>query len=248
MVDFARINAERRAAQHEQRREQYIYNHLMNYLDHFSVDCETLSVRPDAAIIAIGAQQFNPFNGEMGGTHYVEVEFDSAARAGHVSGDTMAWWMTQEIAAKRIFSNHKSTKQPLSLALEGLANFLRPSGVVAKIWTMGPAEDATWLRNAYRLGAVGMSEPWHYQNSYDVRTLVLAAALDGDWPARSTPMHHALHDATYQAQVVSHCMMKLRKGIGMAPPKSNTAKPPATKTTKVDIGPAPTPEDEDDEL
>ena len=246
MVDFARLNAERRARQ----RKPYIYDYLMNYLDHFSIDCETLSVRPNAAIISIGAQQFNPFNGEMGATHYVEVEFDSAARAGHVSGDTVAWWLTMDAAAMRLFRNDKKTKQPLSLALEGLANFMRPSGVIPKIWTMGPAEDATWLRNAYINGAVGMKEAWHYQNSYDVRTIVLAADLQ-DWPARSTPLHHALHDATYQAQVVTHCMMKLRKGLGMAPPKfmSETAKrPAATKTTKVDIGPAPVPEEEDDEL
>ncbi len=54
------------------------------------IDIETVSTRPDAAIMAIGACKFAISSGEIGETFYCAVDLDSCFRLGMVAdGDTL---------------------------------------------------------------------------------------------------------------------------------------------------------------
>ena len=206
-------------------------------MEHFSIDLETLGTRYNAPVISIGVQQFDPASGRMGGTFYREIDLDSAIRAGKVSGSTLAWWMTQSDAARQLFVD-KPDKVPLATALDMLATWMRGMAPVPKVWGNGATFDITLLEHAYDTGCVGLREPWHFRNVRDMRTIVEAADLR-QWPERGKGVHHhALNDATYQAQVISAAWQKCR---GIVVPPGGKAK--ATPTPKRELLQANTDDD-----
>lgn len=196
--------------------------------DHFSGDLETLSNKYDSAIISIGFQQFDPNTGKLGATFYREIDFNSAAKYGRVTGDTLAWWMSQGDKARRVFTENKKDKVSLPQALDELATWMRGRAIAPKVWGNGATFGVTILEHAYDKGCVGLVPPWHYTNVRDMRTAVdMAGLTPGEWPKREGVHHNALDDAVYQAKVISACWMKIRRqGI---PPLDLT---PVLKTTK----------------
>lgn len=186
----------------------------MMHFDHFSIDLETLDNRYSSAIISVGVQQFDPNTGKLGATFYREIDFDSASKAGTVSGSTLSWWMTQDIKAKRIFAKDDAKKVALATALDELRTWMSGLSPVPRVWGNGSSFDITILEHAYINGSVGLAPAWHFANIRDMRTIVEDAQLDGtEWPKRVGVHHNALDDATYQAQVISYCRMKINKAL-----------------------------------
>jgi hypothetical protein len=175
-----------------------------NTLDHFSIDLETLSTKYDAAILSIGAQQFDIKSGKLGGTYYAEVDITSAIKAGRVDGKTLAWWMRQDAKAKRVFA--EEGKKPLSVALDELLQWMRGKSMAPRVYGNGATFDITILEVAYERGCVGLQPGWHYTNVRDMRTLVDVAQEIAGFDQRSVDRvgthHNALDDATYQANVM----------------------------------------------
>lgn len=174
----------------------------------FSIDCEGLGRAYDAPIIAIGAVAFNRTTGKLGATFYEEIAIDSAIRSGRVDGQTVAWWITQSSRAKSIFSTPDEKKGSLATVLEKFSSWMRNAGKgVPRAWFNGIAQDGAWLEHAYTVGGHGLTCPWHYNNSRDLRVIVeLAEDIAGF--DRSTVKsvgvdHNAIDDATYQANVIS---------------------------------------------
>lgn len=183
-------------------------------MDHFSIDLETLHTRYNAAILSIGVAQFNPDTAKIGMTFYREIDFDSAIKYGHVSADTLRWWINQDSKAKRVFGNEG--KVVLVQALDELTTWMRDRCMAPKVWGNGSTFDITILEHAYDKGSVGLKEPWHYTNIRDMRTLVDLAGYGATaWPFPRTGVpHNALDDAVFQAGVISACWQKVRKSIG----------------------------------
>lgn len=180
-----------------------------------SLDLETLSLRHDAAIISIGCVEFDRYTGEFGAEFYREVEFESAVKSGHVSGETLRWWMERDERAKRVFLNAEK-KFALAVALDEFTTWVRSRQQNGGyIWANGPAEDISWMRSAYVAGCVGLQPPWHYSNVRDMRT-ILDAAMTVDpsfkvkWARDAT--HHALQDAKDQAKAIAQCFTSLTGG------------------------------------
>lgn len=214
----------------------------------FSIDLETLHNRYNAAIISIGAVQFNADTGKIGETFYREIDFDSAVRAGKVNGSTLAWWMRQEAKAKRIFSEGKN-KIPLAVALDDLRTWIlkvTPSGEDVRPWGNGSSFDITILEHAYENGAVGLKEPWDFWNIRDMRTIVdVCDFRKEDWPFPADAVaHNALDDAMRQAQIISACWMKARHAMFGKPASINTKVDKRTVSKPV----APIVPDDDEEL
>lgn len=191
-------------------------------MNDISIDLETLSTRHDAAILSIGATQFDRNTGEIGDKFYREVCIDSAIENGHVSGSTLSWWMQQSERARELFAE---TRWKLSLggALNDLQVFVerRPA---AKVWGNGATFDITILEQAYAKS--GRSAPWEYWNIRDLRTLVDAAEANG-FDKASIPFegtaHNALDDAVHQAKIASAAWRAVTNRIS-----------PATVTALVD--------------
>lgn len=174
-----------------------------------SIDCETLALGVNPAIISFGAQLFDRDSGKLGPSIYHEIDPRSAVKSGTIDGSTIVWWMNQGDTARRLFETDQKalqSKLPLATALHTLINFMsQECDHSVRVWSNGPAEDITWLNSAFERGSVGLAAPWLYKNVRDVRTIVDAAKARG-WRREGVPSvgttHHALDDAKYQANVV----------------------------------------------
>lgn len=167
-----------------------------------SFDLETLSTRPNAAIISIGAVAFDRDSGKIGTSLYLEIAVDDAIKHGHVSGSTIGWWITQGGSAKSVFSG-KHEKVNLHTALCRVKAFVMACGPDARVWGNGSTADITWLESAFAsAGGFDMAVPWKYWNIRDVRTTVDDAALPRDAVPREGTHHNALDDAVHQAKLV----------------------------------------------
>lgn len=195
-------------------------------LNDISIDCETLGLSVDAAILSIGAVRFDRTTGKHLATYYVEIDGDSAIRGRAVSFSTVAWWIKQGGAAKQVF-NDSNPKQNLPTALMDFAAWCRGVGAgVPQVWFNGPCEDGAWLKDAYTRNCVGLQQAWGHMNVRDMRTIVdLAQEFAGfEWsqvPAVGTS-HNALDDAIYQANVISHCYGLLRRANKVASPSTSS--------------------------
>jgi 3' exoribonuclease, RNase T-like len=193
-----------------------------------SLDCETLGLGVNPAIVSIGVQLFDRVSGKLGPTFYHEIDLFTALKSGGVTGSTLSWWLKQGPNALRIFSKEPEVlknKLPLATALHALINFLRESASGdVRVWANGPCADVTWLESAFDKGAVGLAPPWSYKNVRCYRTLVDAAEAVGfniNNVMFTGTRHNALADATYQAHVMMLAWRVLTKGAanGAVAPK-----------------------------
>jgi exodeoxyribonuclease VIII len=168
------------------------------------VDLETLSVRPNAAILVIGAIKFN--RGEKWKDDfdikdldkldffYVRIKLDSCANAGlHIDPVTEKWWSEQDEESK-----YEALTNPFRVSLkEALMSFKEWFGYnhYTKIWGNGSSFDCTILGEAYK--RCGMEIPWKFFNERDLRTVMdLGNVRMCDLPQYGK--HNALYDCYRQ--------------------------------------------------
>ncbi|RMG25955.1 MAG: 3'-5' exoribonuclease [Methanobacteriota archaeon] len=167
-------------------------------MKHCMLDLETLSVKPNAAIISIGAVQFDPFSiGAIGDTFYSPVSVKSCVKAGlDISKSTVDWWEKQSNEAKIVLSEASKPDAPeLYDVLLAFSKWYREHGFVA-LWGQGSDFDNVILRSAY--DALGLSAPWKYTENRcyrTIRSLAPDVAIE-----REGIYHNALDDAIYQAK------------------------------------------------
>lgn len=169
------------------------------------IDLETLSTRPDAAILSIGACYFDIDTGKIGHTFHRNVMLIDAPRVGHISADTVKWWLKQSDDARLAIAEPKNAID-IAMALMELRDFI-PGNKQAKFWSNGATFDLVILRSAF--DRCGHIVPWQYWQERDTSTIVdIAQRLTGVNVSKSTPFegvkHDALADAVHQARYVSH--------------------------------------------
>lgn len=202
---------------HETYRQPYLayYQHLIrhgNDMDDISLDCETLSTQPNAALLSIAAVQFNRDTGVIGKHFYTLIDMSDAIKYGHVSAQTLAWWLVAadtEQARLHLFTTDQ--KRPkLYFALQSLIAFIHECSPNPRVWGNGASADITWLEHALYAAGEGLSIPWHYKRVRDMRTLIDAARLDLDSVRHvNGARHDALVDATWQAHAIAAATHKL---------------------------------------
>lgn len=198
---------------------------MTDHLDHFSIDLETLGTRYSAAILSIGAVQFDPQTGALGREFYKEVDLASAIKSGSITASTLEWWVRQSEKAREVFQN-KPSKVPLAQALDELTSWLRSSAMAPKVWGNGATFDISILEHAYDHGCVGLKEAWHFTNIRDCRTILdVSGLLHPDYPPATGTHHNALDDARWQAQLISRCWRKCRGLPIVAKQNKATPKP-----------------------
>lgn len=170
---------------------------------HVCLDLETLSLRSDAVITAIGAVAWetpNPTIGDFFSKFECKLSLDQPGR--HMDPSTVAWWLRQsDEARKHAFGGETS----LGAAFIYLRNWLEGIGEDGikdvYVWTNDPSFDAAILKSANG----GDSPPWYYRNTRCVRTASdLVSELEyQDLKERLeiTP-HYALDDARLSGAVV----------------------------------------------
>lgn len=159
------------------------------------IDLETLSTRPDAMVVAIGAVAFGPAG--TGWEFYRVIEPSQAA--GHIDPSTVAWWMRQGADARAIFRDDWGPER-LSLA-EALLEFRAFLGDAAdglRVWGHGSSFDIPIIESAFR--ACGHPVPWGHRAPRDTRTILELAGVKVTMP--EDEKHNALSDARAQARAV----------------------------------------------
>jgi len=163
-------------------------------MKHIMLDLETMSTSSNAAIVAIGAVEFD--GNKLGEEFYARVSLDSSMQlGGEVSASTILWWTQQDEAARAEFREAKSHIRHALEDFEAFLHGVRDQDEVA-MWGNGAAFDNVILANAYR--RAGWNVPWAFWNDRCYRTL--KAAYSVELPPREGTHHHALSDAKYQAQ------------------------------------------------
>lgn len=94
-----------------------------------SIDIETMSTAPNAAIASIGACRFaiggDGIGDWIGDTFHVHVSLANCQRHGlAIDASTVLWWLGQDDNARSALIGGQQDAAPLVTALEALANFI----------------------------------------------------------------------------------------------------------------------------
>jgi len=166
-------------------------------LGHVMVDLETLDTIASAAILSIGAVEFDPVSDKIGKTFYQVINTQSCIDAGlTVNKDTVEWWMGQEARARDVLVEAKTATLTLKDVLEEFSSWWKNRDAVY-LWGNGAAFDNAILSYAYR--AVGLEQPWKFWNDRCYRTLK-SLAPEANEIKRLGTYHNALDDAISQVK------------------------------------------------
>ena len=159
------------------------------------VDLETMGNGANAAIIAIGAVEFDQVAG-IGDKFYEVVDLASSmANGGIVDASTVMWWMKQSEAARGSFDTKGVS---VNQALVNFAGWLenRAPFKELQIWGNGAAFDNVILSSAYR--SAGIMQPWPFWGDRCYRTIkALYPSIEAK---RVGTYHNAVDDAETQAR------------------------------------------------
>ena len=165
------------------------------------IDLETMGNKPDAAIIALGAVEFDPVVGLLGREFYEVISLESAMeQRGTVDAPTILWWMKQSDEAREEFFGDASPIEDV------LRRFSRWFSEGSSVWGNGATFDNVILRSAYERSTHQC--PWDFWQDRCFRTMNAEhPPIDtSGWQAGGA--HNALEDAKWQARYLVELMQR----------------------------------------
>ncbi len=174
-------------------------------IKHVMLDLETLSTKPNALVLAIGACEIDFLSGAIGRKYYrtiVPGSFDG--KGAHIDPYTVLWWMRQSDAARQAIHAQTDSKR-MEDVLSEFHDWLWGLGAYDSsdlqihapiMWGNGADFDNAILTHWYEKSNTRM--PWSYRDNRCFRT-VRNLFPDTPDPAANEIAHHALHDAEWQA-------------------------------------------------
>ena len=154
------------------------------------VDLQTLSIKPNACIVSIGAVLIEDM--AITDTFYINVDGRTCKEAGlDIDPDTIKWWGEQSKEAQQAWQKNPV---PLQEALDKFTTWYGKQSI--PIWGYGANFDVVILESALR--AMEMDIPWKFWDISCLRTLM--NVLDKRLPKANN--HNALDDATAEAKVL----------------------------------------------
>jgi hypothetical protein len=155
------------------------------------IDIETLGTGPDAHILTIAAQIFDPLQRDwLGEAYYARLDFESQENR-RIEQSTLEWWATQGESRAEAFAD--TDRIPLDRALTEVGRVIWQS---KRIWANGSNFDMTILEHAYK--SYDRVLPWQYFHVRDARTVYSLCPTLNKYPAS----HHALEDCRRQIQLL----------------------------------------------
>lgn len=176
-------------------------------MPHIMIDLETMSVRRDAAIMAIGAIAFDLETGRKGEEFYCKVDLVTCQQADmHFDADTIYWWLQQN---ERVREEMVRDKKPIYFSLLNLCAMVKRCQDGVQVWSNGLSFDIAILRNAFDVHRIPV--PWHHTKERDVRTLVsLLPEVKADMAFRGLK-HHPLADCRHQIEYCAEIYHQLKR-------------------------------------
>jgi len=130
------------------------------------LDLETIDTTSNAAILSIGAVQFDLATGKTGETFYRNVELQSCLNAGlTMSVETLYWWLGQSKEAGAALQENRFSLKTVCIQLTDWFEETFENISITELWANGPDFDCVILTNAFK--AVYMQFPirhWQYRN------------------------------------------------------------------------------------
>lgn len=171
-------------------------------MKHIMIDIETMCNKSTAAIVSIGAVQFDMATGETGETgekFYTNIDLQSCIDVGlTLSASTIMWWMDKDKEAQKSLLD-----KPVRIS-DALHEFIMwckaVNALECNIWANSPSFDCVILKNAF--DKCERNLPWNYWNERDCRTLVTFAPHIKKSMVNNLP-HDAFHDCVYQIKYCS---------------------------------------------
>lgn len=160
-------------------------------MQHVMLDLETMGQGPNAAIVAIGAVEFDTADCIIGESFYAPVDLQTSVDFGGViDASTVLWWMKQNDEARRAV--YEPTAD-IYQALDRFSNWMHDHKVLY-VWGNGAGFDNVILRTAYE--RANIPAPWLFYNDRCYRTI---KALCPDIKMTRIGLHHsAIDDARSQ--------------------------------------------------
>lgn len=161
---------------------------------HLMIDIEGLATGPDATILTIAAQSFDPFGVGCEGREHFYIRLDTQGQEDRViDPNTVEWWGTQPEEARNEALGDGPDRVHIRTALEGLTKIAWQHDY---IWAQGPTYDCNILEHAFK--SHDMKHPWLFYKVRDSRTVI---SLWPDCPKPPTT-HHALEDVRKQINLL----------------------------------------------
>lgn len=163
------------------------------------IDLETLGTSVDTVVISIGAVFFDTTTKELGPTFNMNLKIENQLKTRSINADTLAWWMGQSNAAKKVFS---AEALPTVVALSAFVKWVianAPEDGNVKPWGNGAIFDISILEHL--LAEYNIKPPWKFSNVRDLRTFKEYVAGNAKINKLGIE-HNALDDAMSQAQYV----------------------------------------------
>ena len=158
------------------------------------IDIETCGTGPNACILTIAAQCFDPLQRQSYNelrSYYARIDPDSQSDR-NIEQGTIEWWATQPREAQEEAFG-EDNRIPLKQALEELGVLIWQS---KRFWANGPTFDANILEHAYK--SYGLNLPWKFYVVRDARTVYSLVPDLAKYPAS----HHALEDCRRQIDLL----------------------------------------------
>jgi hypothetical protein len=182
------------------------------------VDIETASSSPDAALLSIGAAQFDPYGKDIEHRFYEVISLQSSVDAGGItSPETIKWWMSQNSEVMQECWNNSNERDSQSVLVD-FNSWL--SGLTRLVlWANPPSFDITIVETAMR--RLNMKPCWYSCRLMDLRTLRNLVwgsdrseeVWEGDAVLNDKVQHNARSDAIRQCAMAQQCFAKLGIGI-----------------------------------
>jgi hypothetical protein len=176
-------------------------------MKHLMVDIESMGNYNDGAIASIAAKFFDLDDTDSGKEFSINISLDSALSYGlTVNESCLHWWFTQSTEAREEIM--KPPLVSLDKALQNFAFFIDTNRRNKfNIWSHSTF-DMTLLHNAYN--ATGISIPWHYRSTRDIRTLhYICRGITLDTFEFEGVPHVALDDVRNQTKYVANMLVAL---------------------------------------
>lgn len=160
------------------------------------LDLETMGNGAQAAIIAIGAVEFDIQSKEIGSRFYSVIDLASAVEAGGlIDPSTVLWWMKQSEEARSAFARRGENISTVLMQFSAWVddNCGRDN---VRMWGNGAAFDNTILASAYLRNKT--QQPWRFWNDRCYRTI--RAQYPTAEMKRAGTHHNAVDDAESQAR------------------------------------------------
>lgn len=200
------------------------------------LDYETLSLKENAVLLAIGACTFDPATGDIGAEFYAAI--DPRTQFGRdISARTVLWWMKQDEAARTKITSAINAADAVEAGLpddmdeaaqaevestaafsiqavaRGVLTWIGTLGDDIEVWSNG-AVDHAWFDSMFEYAGYKNPVPYHKQRDYRTLKALFPEIKREPFGCSHTALDDAIGQAKHACEIMQH-MDDIRAAAGL---------------------------------